>query len=130
MQLNGGTAIGKYVAAVLERNLELLSGVPNPNSSSEPEGNTYNLCAKAMRHLFKERPESSCAKKNARHNRCGRCSTLNKLYVLVSQSKSRFMIITNRFAALSRLESCRELCRGPLYLSIRHYRGCYFGAEP
>ena len=68
LQLNSGAALGKYVAAVLERNLELLSGAPNPNSSSEPQSNTYNLCAKAMRHLFEECPELSCAKKNVRHN--------------------------------------------------------------
>ena len=58
LQLDSAAAMGRYVAQVIESNLEMLKSMPTV-MSPEPVGNHYNLCAKAMRYLFEERPETS-----------------------------------------------------------------------
>ena len=58
LQLDSAAAIGRYVAEVIERNLEMLKSMLTA-MSPEPVSNIYNLCAKAMRHLFEERPKTS-----------------------------------------------------------------------
>ena len=58
LQLDSAAAMGRYVAQVIESNLKMLKSMPTV-MSPEPAGNHYNLCAKAMRHLFEERPETS-----------------------------------------------------------------------
>ena len=58
LQLDSAAAIGRYVAEVIKRNLEMLKSIPTA-MSPELVGNVYNLCAKAMRYLFEERPKTS-----------------------------------------------------------------------